>query len=78
MKEITQSDLTKINSRIMFQKCPSCGGKDLSVQQQFFCAPVFYDGSVCVNQVLPLVAIVCNHCGHVDFHNPKILLGENL
>lgn len=76
MKEITQSDLARINSRLMFLKCPSCGSKELTIQSQFFCAPVLYNNEVRIDNVLPLLAIVCNHCGHIDFHNPNILLGE--
>lgn len=75
--ELTQEQLERfkkfLEPKMRRTECPICGDKGpFAVSRDIIKAESLTDSKDGVRKGMPLMAIICNNCGHVEFFNLSI------
>ena len=75
--ELTQEQLEKfkefLEPKMRKSECPICGDKrPFAVSRNIIKAETFTNRKDGVCEAMPLMATICNNCGHVEFFNLNI------
>jgi hypothetical protein len=75
MNKITPKESATIMSRLGKSECPACHFHSRGILPFYFGAPSLdLENGLDASNVLPLVAVMCEKCGKVDFYNADFLL----